>query len=133
MVCHARRDARLPQDVFLTGAVLGVHCNNLPLSFFPDIYNEDWFFFAREAASRDLRQVGQATQIEYNPYASPDRARQEEFGDLLAEGLYALIGEVNPMVQFRRSATRRHSSLLVPIHRSAARGYYRRSLPGSAS
>ena len=90
VVCHARRAAGLPQDVFLTGAVLGVHCNNLPLSFFPDIYNEDWFFFAREAASRQLRGVGQATQLEYNPYASPDRARREEFGDLLAEGLFAL-------------------------------------------
>jgi hypothetical protein len=37
VVCHARRAAGLRQDVFLTGAVLGVHCNNLPLSFFPDI------------------------------------------------------------------------------------------------
>jgi hypothetical protein len=53
VVCHARRDAGLPQDVFWTGAVLGVHCNNLPLSFFPDIYNEDWFFLLvkRPAAS----------------------------------------------------------------------------------
>ena len=100
VVCHARRAAGLQQDVFLTGAVLGVHCNNLPLSFFPDIYNEDWFFFAREAASRQLRRVGQATQLEYNPYASPDRARREEFGDLLAEGLFALMGEVDPSVQF---------------------------------
>jgi len=100
VVCHARRTAGLPQDVFLTGAVLGVHCNNLPLSFFPDIYNEDWFFFAREAASRQLRGVGQATQLEYNPYASPDRARGEEFGDLLAEGLFALLGEVDASVRF---------------------------------
>ena len=67
VVCHARRDAGLPQDVFLTGAVLGVHCNNLPLSFFPDIYNEDWFFFAREAASRELRGVGQASQLDVRP------------------------------------------------------------------
>jgi len=100
VVCHARRAARLPQDVFLTGAVLGVHCNNLPLSFFPDIYNEDWFFFAREAASRELRKVGLATQLEYDPYGSPDRARQEEFGDLLAEGLFSLMGEVDPSVRF---------------------------------
>ena len=100
VVCHARRAAGLSQDVFLTGAVLGVHCNNLPLSFFPDIYNEDWFFFAREAAGRQLRRVGQATQLEYNPYASPDRARREEFGDLLAEGLFALMGGVDPSVRF---------------------------------
>jgi hypothetical protein len=100
VVCHARRAAGLQQDVFLSGAVLGVHCNNLPLSFFPDIYNEDWFFFAREAASRELRKVGLATQLEYDPFASPDRARQEEFGDLLAEGLFALMGEVGPSVRF---------------------------------
>ena len=39
-------------------------------------------------------------QLEYDPFASPDRARREEFGDLLAEGLYALIGEVDPSVPF---------------------------------
>ena len=81
------------QDVFVTGAVLGVHCSSLPLSFFPDIYNEDWFFFAKEAAARRLPRVGQARQVPYDPFASPERARREEFGDLLAEGLYALMDE----------------------------------------
>jgi hypothetical protein len=116
VVCHARRAAGLPQDVFLTGAVLGVHCNNLPLSFFPDIYNEDWFFFAREAASRQLRKVGQATQLEYNPYASPGRARREEFGDLLAEGLFALMGQADPSVRFSdqlRAADRAYWSRFI--------------------
>jgi hypothetical protein len=96
VVCHARRLAGLTQDVFVTGAVLGVQCNNLPLPFFPDIYNEDWFFFAEEAAARKLPRVGQARQLEYDPFASPNRARCEEFGDLLAEGLYAFIGEEDP-------------------------------------
>ena len=36
--------------------------DDLPLSFFPDIYNEDWFFFAEEAAARRLPRVGQAGQ-----------------------------------------------------------------------
>jgi hypothetical protein len=93
VVCHARRLAKLPQDVFVTGAVLGVHCNSLPLSFFPDIYNEDWFFFAKEAAEYRLPRVGDAIQAKYDPFANPRRARLEEFGDLLAEGLYALIGD----------------------------------------
>ena len=95
VVCHARRLARLRQGVFVTGAVLGVHCNSLPLSFFPDIYNEDWFFFASEAAARDLPSVGYARQAEYNPFDCPERARREEFGDLLAEGLYALMDTGN--------------------------------------
>jgi len=93
VVCHARRDAGLQQDVFVTGAALGVHCNSLPLSFFPDLYNEDWFFFAHEAADRELPRVGDANQPKYDPYASAERAQCEEFGDLLAEGVYALIGQ----------------------------------------
>jgi hypothetical protein len=116
VVCHARREAGLSQDVFLTGAVLGVHCNSLPLSFFPDIYNEDWFFFAREAASRELRGVGEASQLTYNPYAKPDRARREEFGDLLAEGLFALLGQADPSARFRdqvRAATAAYWSRFI--------------------
>jgi hypothetical protein len=100
VVCHARRLAGFQQDVFVTGAVLGVHCNSLPLSFFPDIYNEDWFFFAKEAATRKLPRVGNARQTQYDPFANPDRARREEFGDLLAEGLYALFGEQDPSTPF---------------------------------
>jgi glycosyltransferase involved in cell wall biosynthesis len=100
VVCHARRDAGLQQDVFLTGAALGVHCNSLPLSLFPDIFNEDWLFFAPEAAGRQLPHVGYAKQPRYDPYARPERARCEEFGDLLAEGLYALIAEEDSNLPF---------------------------------
>jgi hypothetical protein len=122
VVCHARRLAGLAQDVFVTGAVLGVHCNSLPLSFFPDIYNEDWFFFADEAASRKLPRVGNATQAEYDPFASPDRARREEFGDLLAEGLYALIGQEDPTVSMDkqlRCATRNYWDRFIHARREA--------------
>jgi hypothetical protein len=100
VVCHARRLAGQWQDVFVTGAVLGVRCNDLPLSFFPDIYNEDWFFFAGLAADRELPRIGEAKQAKYDPFADPDRARWEEFGDLLAEGLYALFGRQGPGLQF---------------------------------
>jgi len=122
VVCHARRLAGLVQDVFVTGAVLGVHCNSLPLSFFPDIYNEDWFFFAEEAAARRLPLVGQAIQAEYDPFASPGRARREEFGDLLAEGLYALIGERDPSLsadEQLHGATRAYWSRFTDARRDA--------------
>jgi hypothetical protein len=100
VVCHARRLAGFSQDVFVTGAVLGVQCDSEPLSIFPDIYNEDWFFFAEEAAARRLPCVGRVTQAKYDPFANSDRARREEFGDLLAEGLYALLGGEDPSVPF---------------------------------
>jgi hypothetical protein len=103
VVCHARRLAGLPQDTFVTGAALGVNCNDQPLPFFPEQYNEDWFFFSRLTARRDLARVGDAVQAPYDPFADPARARQEEFGDLLAEGLYDLFeDQPEEMNYFRR-------------------------------
>jgi len=37
--------------------------------------------------------AGDARQLEFNPFEDPQRAAREEFGDVLAEGLYALFGE----------------------------------------
>ncbi len=91
VVCHARRLSGQWQDVFVSGAALGVNCGDRPLPFFPDIYNEDWFFFGEAAARRRLPRAGEAQQERYEPFASPVRAEHEEFGDLLAEGLYALL------------------------------------------
>jgi hypothetical protein len=116
VVCHARRLGGQWQDIFVTGAVMGVHCGDLPLSFFPDIYNEDWFFFVKEAAARDLPNVGRVTQAWYDPFASPERARREEFGDLLAEGLYALISRQDASLPFKerlRKATKTYWSYFI--------------------
>ena len=104
VLCHARRLAKLPQGIFVTGAALGVNCGDLPLPFFPDVYNEDWFFFAEAAARRHLTKVGEARQAEYDPYAEPARASHEEFGDLLAEGLYSLIEKLPISFDPRRPA-----------------------------
>ncbi|WP_405070761.1 hypothetical protein OG558_14680 [Kribbella sp. NBC_01510] len=104
VVCHGRRLAGLDQDVFVSGAVLGVNLQHPALSFFPDIYNEDWFFFARHAAARCLPKVGEVRQAEYLPFADSGRAEREEFGDLLAEGLYALF-ESTPRWDFKEQLT----------------------------
>lgn len=93
VVCHAGRLVGMPQDVFVSGAVLGVNPQHPGLPFFPDVYNEDWFFFARHAAERILPKVGEVRQDEYEPFANPLRAAQEEFGDLLAEGLYSIFDD----------------------------------------
>ena len=70
---------------------MGVQCDRDDLAFFPSIYNDDWFFFSVEAASRKIIKVGGSRRVEYDPYDDPDRAVKEEFGDLLAEGLYARL------------------------------------------
>jgi hypothetical protein len=91
IVCHANRMTGGPQDVFVSGAALAVDCDS-DIGFFPGIYNEDWFFFF-DAASRG--QLGnsnlEATQLAYYPFAKAERAGWQEFGDVIAEGLYSLL------------------------------------------
>jgi hypothetical protein len=91
VVCHAHRLGGGKQDVFASASGIGVRCNRDDLAFFPDVYNEDWFFFADEAANHRIARVGESRQRKYDPYDSPRRAVREEFGDLLAEGLYARL------------------------------------------
>jgi hypothetical protein len=91
VVCHARRAIGEFQGVFVSGSALAVDCT-VPFSFFPDIYNEDWLFFYRDAAEGRLGHSGHfATQLRYEPFADPQRAAGQEFGDVIAEGLYALL------------------------------------------
>jgi hypothetical protein len=94
VVCHARREVGDRQDVFVSGAVLAVNCR-ADFAFFPDLYNEDWLFFyqdvaARKMASPDLLAT-KMKQVLYHPFAGPGRAAREEFGDIIAEGLYSLL------------------------------------------
>jgi glycosyltransferase involved in cell wall biosynthesis len=93
VVCHARRRVGDFQDVFVSGSALAVDCT-APFAFFPDIYNEDWLFFYGDAATGKLATPGSlAEQLPYDPFANPRRAASEEFGDVIAEGLYALLHE----------------------------------------
>jgi hypothetical protein len=96
VVCHAHRIGDGRQDCFVGGGALAV---NVPktFSFFPEIYNEDWFFlvdfFVLDGASRPVAVTGQAVQRAYDPFAFPARAEFEEFGDVLAEGLFWLLDQ----------------------------------------
>jgi hypothetical protein len=91
VVCHAHRMTGEFQDVFISGSALAVDCI-ARIDFFPDIYNEDWLFFYNQAAKGRLASSGlNVTQLCYNPFAEPRRAAWQEFGDVLAEGLYSLL------------------------------------------
>jgi hypothetical protein len=103
VVRHARRLSGLAQDNFI--------------SFFPVVYNEDLFFFSRLVAQRQLASVGEATQASYDPYRDPGRAQQEEFGDLLVDGLYALFdGQPGEMGLAQRFAGAREGFWERVIH-----------------
>jgi hypothetical protein len=91
VVCHARREVGEYQGVFVSGSVLAVDCRG-SFGFFPDVYNEDWLFFYRDAVEERLATSGsQVEQLPYDPFADPQRAAGQEFGDVIAEGLYALL------------------------------------------
>jgi hypothetical protein len=91
VACHAFRLGGGEQGKFAGAGGTGVRCDRDDLPFYPNIYNDDWFFFSEEAASRRIAVVGVSYQREYDPFQDPRRAVNEEFGDLLAEGLYARL------------------------------------------
>ncbi|MGW3994588.1 hypothetical protein ACWEF6_13980 [Amycolatopsis sp. NPDC004772] len=90
VVCHAIRDAGRKQDTFIGGGALEVGEAAFS-SFFPNIYNEDWFFLLDGMKLRPSATTGTAIQQPYDPYRDTRRARGEELGDTLAEGVFGLL------------------------------------------
>jgi len=96
MVCHAFRVAGGRQEQFIGGGALAVDVKR-SRSFFPNVYNEDWFFVL-DAGKRlqPVATVGKVLQYPYDPYRVA-RARSEEFGDVLAEGAFWLLDQGRPV------------------------------------
>ncbi|GAA0254251.1 hypothetical protein GCM10010492_63750 [Saccharothrix mutabilis subsp. mutabilis] len=92
VVCHANRETGGKQGTFIGGGALVVGPEATE-SFFPTIYNEDWFFLLDDVGLRGSALVGSVEQKPYDPFANDLRARVEEFGDTLAEGVFALLDE----------------------------------------
>lgn len=90
VVCHAYREVGGAQDTFIGGGALAVRTDTVE-SFFPNIYNEDWFFLLDDAGLRPSAVTGKAVQLPYDPFKDDRRARSEELGDTLAEGVFALL------------------------------------------
>ena len=90
VVSHALREIGLDQDVFVSGSALLVDTTRID-SFFPDVYNEDWFFLFDAVRLGRVSSFGEVSQDKYDPFADPGRAVREEFGDVLAEGLMSLL------------------------------------------
>jgi hypothetical protein len=94
VVCHAHRETGGFQETFIGGGALAVNPKTYD-SFFPDVYNEDWFFLLGEDTRLrpTARTSGIAIQRPYDPFANDHRARAEEFGDTLAEGVFWLLDQ----------------------------------------
>lgn len=92
VVCHAYRYAGGPQATFIGGGALAVGAESFT-AFSPDVYNEDWFFLLDNAGLRPAAVTGTAVQWPYDPFLDAGRARAQEFGDCLAEGVFAALDE----------------------------------------
>jgi hypothetical protein len=94
VVCHAYKllDDE-GQESFVGGGALAVETERCD-SFFPDIYNDDWFFMLdHEGRLQSVTRAGNVRQENFDPFRDVDRARAEEFGDVLAEGTYWLLDQ----------------------------------------
>jgi len=98
VVCHAHRQAGGAQGTFVGAGGLVLRVDER-LPHFPGVYNEDWLFFAdlMVRRHRGLAFGGTLRQEVFDPFADPDHARRQEFGDILGEGLFALLHKRKPL------------------------------------
>ena len=75
---------------FLSGSCLFVQ-TQMTSGFFPPIYNEDWIFMAHEIAEGSVCSLGLIQQAAYDPFARPCAAMFQEPGEIIADGLFALL------------------------------------------
>jgi hypothetical protein len=93
VVCHAYRQAGGEQEAFIGGGAMAVAVGRSS-AFFPDIYNDDWFFLLDENGGlQPIAVTGTVRQSPYDPFRNEDRARAEELGDVLAEGIFWLLDQ----------------------------------------
>ena len=96
VVCEAFRRSGGFQESFVGGGALLVECDVAVChsAFFPDIYNDDWFFLLDgEKGLLATAATGHVSQEPYDPFSSPLRAVEQELGDVLAEGTYWLLDQ----------------------------------------
>jgi hypothetical protein len=77
-------------STFLSGSCLFLRTDT-DLGPFPAVYNEDWIFMAPAIADRRAASLGSVSQEPVDPFADPSLAGIQEPGEILADGLFALL------------------------------------------
>jgi hypothetical protein len=90
VVGHARRLTGRRQEPFVSGGSLLVNPQRLN-GYFAPIYHEDWLCVINHLREREVAIGGSVGQLPYLPFTTPDRAKFEEFGDILLSGLLWLV------------------------------------------
>jgi hypothetical protein len=108
VVGHARRVTGRMQVPFVSGGSLLINPQQLN-GFFPAIYHEDWVCIIDHLMAGEVAIGGMVGQKPYKPFAVPERAKNEEFGDVFAAGLLWLVHARNKAsgTDYRQEATNR--------------------------
>jgi hypothetical protein len=89
-VGHARRLGGYRQEPFISGGSLLVDPQRMD-GFFPATYHEDWLCVINHLRRGEVAVGGTVGQLPYRPFTTTERAKLEEFGDVLAFGLLWLV------------------------------------------
>ncbi len=95
---------------FLSGSCLFVR-TEVPVGPFPPIYNEDWICMAPEIAQGRVVSIGCVNQEPHDPFAQVSLAAFQEKGEILADGLFALLAADRYKERLDPAAWRRLLSL----------------------
>lgn len=90
VVGHARRLTGRRQEPFVSGGSLLVNPQLLN-GYFAPIYHEDWLCLINHLRKGEVAIGGSVGQLPYLPFTTPERARLEEFGEVLLSGLLWLV------------------------------------------
>ena len=86
VVGHARRLTGRRQEPLVSGGSLLVNPQLLN-GYFAPVYHEDWLCVIDHLRKGEVAIGGSVGQWPYLPFTTPERARREEFGDILLAGL----------------------------------------------
>ena len=90
VVGHARRLTGHYNEPFISGGSLLVDPQRLH-GFFPAVYHEDWLCLINNLRLGEVAIGGSVGQLPYRPFTTPERAKIEEFGDILASGMLWMV------------------------------------------
>ena len=90
VVGHARRLTGRRQEPFVSGGSLLANPQRLN-GYFTPIYHEDWLCIINHLRVGEVAIGGSVGQLPYLPFTTSERAKFEEFGDILLSGLLWLV------------------------------------------
>jgi hypothetical protein len=129
VVGHLEREVGEDVYSFVSGSFVFIRPSETRGGFFPCIYNEDWLFMLPHVLAGSICSFGSIKQVAFDPFKDTKTAAFQEFGEVIAEGLYSLVisNEYARRFEFQmwRDAVAERRELLVWLNDSLAKPQHR--------